>query len=119
LWYSIERSVINHGHKVTKMRKALLILGTFALMIICGAGAALTALSCLMSLGLKHYDNYEHYGQTPAVFLVPLAAIIGFATPGILVWWFRNNRWRISVRALLVIMTLVASILGLVVYTLR
>jgi hypothetical protein len=55
------------------MRKALLILGTFALMIICGAGAALTTLSWLMNLGLKHYDNYEYYGQTPAVFLIPLA----------------------------------------------
>jgi hypothetical protein len=101
------------------MRKSLLILGTFGLMIICGAGAALTALSCLMRLGLKHYDNYEHYGQTPAVLLIPLAAVIGFATPGILVWWLRNNRWRISVRAMLIIMTVIAAILGIVVLTLR
>jgi hypothetical protein len=101
------------------MQKALLILGTFALMIICGAGAALTALSCLMRLGLKHHDNYEHYGQTPAVFLIPLAAIIGFASPGIFVLSLRNNRWRISLRASLIIMTLIAAILGFVVYVLK
>jgi hypothetical protein len=101
------------------MRQALLILGTFALMIICGAGAALTTLSCLMNLGMKHYDNYEYYGQTPAVLLIPLAAIIGFASPGIFVWWLQNNRWRISLRAMLIIMTLIAAILGFAVYLLR
>jgi hypothetical protein len=101
------------------MRQALLILGTFAAMVVCGAGAALTTLSYLMKLGLKHYDNYEYYGQTPAVLLIPLAAIIGFAAPGILVWWLRNNRWRISLRAMLIIMTLIAAILGFMVYTLR
>jgi hypothetical protein len=101
------------------MRKALLILGTFALMIICGAGAAFTTLSCLMHLGLKHHNTYEYYGQAPAVFLIPLAAIIGFATPGFLVWWLRNDRWRFSMRALLIIMTLIATILGFVVYALR
>jgi hypothetical protein len=101
------------------MRQALLILGTFALMVVCGAGAALTALSCLMRLGLKYHDNYEYYGQTPAVFLIPLAAIIGFAAPGVLVWWLRNNGWRISLRAMLILMTLIAAILGVVVYVLR
>jgi hypothetical protein len=101
------------------MRQALLILSTFALMIVCGTGAALTTLTCLMRLGLKHHDNYEHYGQTSAVLLIPLAAIIGFASPGILVWWLRNNRWRISMRAMLIIMTLIAAILGFVVYVLR
>ena len=101
------------------MRQALLILGTFAMMMVCGAGAALTTLTCLMKLGLKHHNNYEHYGQTPAVFLLPLAAIIGFAAPGFLVWWFRNNRWRISLRASLIIMTLIAAILGFVVYALK
>jgi hypothetical protein len=101
------------------MRQALLILGTFAAMVICGAGAALTTLNFLMKLGLKHYDNYEYYGQTPAVLLIPLAAIIGFATPGILVWWLRSNRWRISMRAMFTIMTLIAAILGFVVYALR
>jgi hypothetical protein len=101
------------------MRHALLILGTFALMIVCGAAAALTTLSCLMRLGLKRYDNYEYYGQAPAVFLIPLAAIIGFASPGFLVWWLRNNRWRISLRAMLVIITLIAVVLGFVVYALK
>jgi hypothetical protein len=101
------------------MRQALLILGTFAAMVICGAGAALTTLNYLMKLGLERYDNYEHYGQTPAVFLIPLAAIIGFTAPGILVWWLQNNRWRMSLRALLVIMTVVALLLGAVVYALR
>jgi hypothetical protein len=72
-----------------------------------------------MSVGLKYHNNYEYYGQTPAVLLIPIAGVLGFAMPGIMVWRLHRNRWRISLRALLVGMTAFAVLLGLALWVLR
>ena len=66
------------------MRKLVLILVTFALMAVCGAGSILMALMYLMDLGTKHHSNYEHYGQTSAVALIFVAGAAGFAVPGLI-----------------------------------
>ena len=100
------------------MRKFLLILGTFALMVICGVGALLGTLSYFMNLGMKHYNNYEHYGQTPAVALIFAAGAMGFFAPLVVAWYLYNNPvrefpGRFSLRTLLIIMTLVAILVGM------
>ena len=72
-----------------------------------------------MSLDLKYHDNYEYYGQTPAVLLIPTAAIVAFVVPGVIVWRLHKNQWRVSLRTLLIATTLVAVVLGLIVYAAR
>jgi hypothetical protein len=84
-------------------------------MLASGAAAAVGTLSVLMSLGMKYHDNYEYYGQTPAVLLIPIAAIVAFMLPGIIVWGLHQNQWRVSLRTLLIVITLVAVGLGLIV----
>jgi hypothetical protein len=73
-------------------------------------------LMLLMDLGTKHHNNYEHYGQTPAVALIYLAGALGFLAPGVIVWYLRNRpiSWRFSLRALLLVMTVLAVALGLI-----
>jgi hypothetical protein len=101
------------------VRKFLLIIGTFALMATCGAGAFLAMLSYLMTLGMKLHGNKDHYGQTPAVALIFVAGAMGFAAPGFIVWCLYNNRWRFTLRTLLIATTLIAVVLGLVVWSSR
>jgi hypothetical protein len=101
------------------MRKLLLILATFALMVACCAGALLAALSYFMSLGLKYHNNYEYYGQFPGVVLMIFAAgAMGFLAPGFVVLYLYNNPIeiprRFSLRNLLIITTLVAIVVGMV-----
>jgi hypothetical protein len=98
------------------LRSALLIVGAFVLMVASGAAATIGATSFSMSLGLKYHNNYEYYGKLPAMLLIPFAAIVGFVVPGIVIWRLHINRWRVSLRTLLIATTLVAVVLGLVVY---
>jgi hypothetical protein len=95
------------------LRNTLLALGTFVLMLAGGTVAAFWTIHFLMSLGLKYHDNYERYGQMPTVLLVPMAGIIGFVTPGIIVWRLRRNGWRVRLRTLLITTAVVAMFLGL------
>ena len=98
------------------MRKFLLIFATFALMVVCGAGAYVMAVSYLMHLGLKLHGNYEYYGSTPAIALIFVAGAMGFAAPGVVVWYLWNIElsWRFSLRTLLIAITLIAVVLGLI-----
>lgn len=43
----------------------------------------------LMRLGLARYDNYEYYGNYPALYLVP--PLIGYFLPSILAWILRRG----------------------------
>jgi hypothetical protein len=88
-------------------------------MLICGAVATVGAIRVLMSLGLKYHDNYEFYGQSPVVVLIPIAGIIGFVGPGITVWWLHNNHWRVSLRTLFIGLTVFAVLLGAFVWAIR
>ena len=101
------------------LRSALLITGTFILMVACGAAATIGTISFLMSLGLKYHDNYEYYGKMPAVLLIPFAAVVGFVVPGVVIWRLHHNRWRVSLRALLVSTTVLAVLMGLAVWAAR
>lgn len=101
------------------MRAVLLVIGTVALMIVCGAVAAVVMLRLLMAVGMSYHNNYEYYGQGPAVLLIPIAGIIGFATPGFLVWRLHKNQWRVSLRTMLIATTVVAVLLGACVFFLK
>ena len=101
------------------MRKFLLIIGTFALMATCGAGAFLATLRLLMTLGMKLHDDKDYYGQTPGVALICVAGALGFAAPGFIVWHLYKSGWRFSLRTLLIAITAIALILGLAVYATR
>jgi len=90
----------------------LKIVGTLALMVTCGFIAFGTAASFLMNLGLKLHDNYEHYGGFLGLVFVIGSGTIGFVTPAILVWYLDKNSWRISLRALFIVMFVVAVILA-------
>ncbi len=67
-----------------------------------------------MSLGMKYHDNYEYYGQSAALLLIPIVAVVAFLIPGLLVWRLHQAQWRISLRTLLIGMTVIAVALGLV-----
>jgi hypothetical protein len=105
--------------ELTSIQKAFLVVGTFILMVCSGAAAAVVATRVLMSLGLKYHDNYEYYGQSAAVLLIPIAAFVAFVLPGLIVWRLHRTQWRISLRTLLIGMTVVAVALGLVFALLR
>ena len=63
----------------------LKIVGMVLLMTMSGVALMAVATISLMHLGLKQYDNYEYYGQYPALFFGP--AVIGFMLPAGIVWW--------------------------------
>ena len=88
-------------------------------MLACGAAATAGMIRALMSVGLKYHNNYEYYGQTPAVLLIPIAAVFAFVMPGVIVWRLHRNRWRVSLRTLLIGMTAVAVLLGLAIWAMR
>lgn len=102
-----------------KMRKILLVLGTYALMVVCGVAAYVMALMFLMELGTKLHGNYEYYGSFSVVVLIYVAGAMGFLAPGFIVWHLcnRHNRelsWQFSLRTLLIAMTLVAVTFGII-----
>jgi hypothetical protein len=101
------------------MQNALVIVSTLVSMIALGAVAAATTLHVLMSLGMKHHDNYEYYGQSPAAYLVPVAGVIGFALPGILAWKFSKKSSQVSLGTLFAVTTLVALLFGAVAMLMR
>jgi hypothetical protein len=101
------------------MRTPILIVGTFALMLACGAAAMVGMIRALISVGLKYHNNYEYYGQTPAVLLIPIATVFAFAMPAIIVWRLHRNRWQVSLRTMLIGMTAVAVLLGLALWALK
>ena len=68
------------------------IVGTFASMVASGFVAFYVAIYILMQLGSRFHDNYEFYGQFPALFLVPAA--IGFLAPGMIVWHLHKRTTR-------------------------
>ena len=58
--------------------------------------AILSAVLCffgsiifLMQLGLAKYDNYEHYGKYPALYLVP--SLVGYFVPSLVAWVLRRG----------------------------
>ena len=111
---------MGHNRKeLTPVQKAYLIVGTFVLMVCSGAAAAVVATRLLMSLGLKYHDKYEYYGQSAALLVIPLVAFVAFVVPGMIVWRLHRTQWRISLRTLLIGMTMVAVALGLVFALLR
>jgi hypothetical protein len=100
------------------MRKILLALGLFFLMLVCGLVAFVAAVWLLLSLGLRLHNNYEYYGQTPAVLLVYVAAAIGFIIPALATWYLYRRRGKafssqFSVRTLLIVVTIAAIALGM------
>ena len=105
--------------QMTPVQKGFLVVGTIVLMVCSGAAAAVVATRLLMSLGLKYHDNYEYYGQSAALLVIPIVAFVAFVVPGIIVWNLYRNQWRISLRTLLIGMTMVAVALGLVFALLR
>ncbi len=106
-------------NELTPIQKAFLVVGTFVLMVCSGAAAAVVAIRLLMSLGLKYHHNYEYYGQSATVLVIPVVAFVAFLVPGLIVWRLHKTRWRISLRTLLIGMTVVAVALGLVFALLR
>ena len=43
----------------------------------------------LMQIGLSRYDNYEYYGQYPALYVVP--GLVGLFLPALLAWILRRS----------------------------
>ena len=70
------------------------ILGTLALMVVCGVVAYVATLTSLMELGSKLHNNYEHYGGYPAGVLIYGCGIIGFLVPGVVVWYLHRRATR-------------------------
>jgi hypothetical protein len=111
---------MKHNRKeLTLTQKVFLVVGTFVLMVCSGAAAAAVAIRLLMSLGMKYHNNYEYYGQSAAVLIIPVVALVAFVVPGLIVWRLHRAQWRISLRTLLIVMTVVAVALGLVFSLLR
>jgi hypothetical protein len=58
--------------------------------IVSGVGCLFVAVFVLMCLGTKCYDNYEYYGQYPALYLTP--GLVGLFLPSMLAWVVRKVR---------------------------
>jgi hypothetical protein len=41
-------------------------------------------------IGLSRYDNYEYYGQYPALYVVP--GLVGLFLPATVAWLLRRSR---------------------------
>ncbi|TWU28472.1 hypothetical protein [Bythopirellula polymerisocia] len=105
-------------HPKSTLNKALIFLGIAFLMLAGGIAGLMYSVTFLMNLGLKYHDNYEYYRGFLAGCFVWLAGPIGFATPGIMYWYFRTHEVRFSLRALLLATTLVAALSGLYAFSL-
>ena len=74
------------------------VVATLTSMAVCGAGTLFGTILILMMLGSKYHDNYEYYGINYPV-LVWGPAVLGFLTPGFLVWYLEKrgykNTWKI------------------------
>ena len=88
------------------------IIGTIALMIVCGIVAMLMAATFLMNLGLKRHDNYEYYGSI-AIPVIVLCGIAGFMAPAVFALWLKENGWKFGLRDLFIIIAIAAVILGI------
>ncbi|QEG34764.1 hypothetical protein Pr1d_20480 [Bythopirellula goksoeyrii] len=88
-------------------------MGIVFVMLAGGVAGVMYSMTFFMNLGLKYHDNYEYYGGTLATCFLWLAAAVGFATPGIIFWHFRNREVRFSLRTLLITITVVAALAGL------
>ena len=74
------------------------VVATFAAMVVCGAGTLIGTVLTLMKLGSQYHNNYEYYGMNyPGLVWGP--AVLGFFTPGFLVWYLEKrgytNAWKI------------------------
>ena len=95
------------------LRSTLKILGLLATMTVGGLAGMFLAITFLMNLGLKLHDNYEYYGGLPGKLLVFGSVTIGFFAPLFLVAYLDKNSWRISLRTLFIVITIVAVLLGI------
>lgn len=48
------------------------------------------AIFILMQIGLSRFDNYEYYGQYPALYVVP--GVVGLFLPALVAWLLRKTR---------------------------
>jgi hypothetical protein len=99
------------------MRNVVIALGVLALMVISFVATFAGAVWGLMTLGLRRHGNYEYYGLTSAIYLVYIAAAVGFFAPGVAAWYLymrpgKSLPWQFSVRTLLTVVTLLAVLLG-------
>ena len=93
------------------LRDVGIVIGTVVLML-AGAFAAFSgALTVLMGLGTKTHNIYDYYAYTypvPSILFMIGTTATGFIAPGVIVWYLRKHSWRISLRTLFIMMTVVA-----------
>ena len=58
--------------------------------IVSGLVFFLGSIFVLMQVGLSRFDNYEYYGQYPALYVVP--GLVGPFLPSIVAWLLRRSR---------------------------
>jgi len=68
------------------------ILGTLALMLVCGWVTMILSLLFSTEMGAGQPDGYEWAGRRPVIFLGP--GVIGFLAPGVVVWLEHRRRAR-------------------------
>ena len=57
--------------------------------IVSGLVCFFGSIFILMQIGLTRYDNYEYYGQYPAMYVVP--GLVGLFLPALLAWMLRRS----------------------------
>lgn len=73
------------GDKTSPPEPAIRQLRGIVTAIVSGVVFLAAATFILMSLGLRYHDNYEHYGQYPALYLGPGAVglLVGYFLPSL------------------------------------
>jgi hypothetical protein len=102
-----------------QLRDVGLVLGTVALMAAGGFAMFSLALTIVMRLGTKNHGIYDYYGYTyPFLFVAFMLGTmaLGFVAPGVIVWRLHKNSWRFSIRALFIIVTVVAVLVAIYAY---
>ena len=99
-----------------QLRDVGLVLGTVALMAAGGFAMFYLSLTVAMGLGSKNHGIYDYYGYTyPFLFVAFMLGTmaLGFVAPGVIVWRLHKNSWRFSIRAIFIVMTVVAVLVAI------
>jgi MFS family permease len=89
--WGLQRSI---GRKESPPHPAVKFLRNTTAAIVSGLAFFFVSIAVLMELGTEYHDNYEYYGQYPALYVIP--GLVGLFFPRMLAWLVTKYKERVD-----------------------